>query len=100
MIDAQYVLLQAEQVIYADLQAQKAALITGSNADASSIANAGEGGSESYSAATITQQMTDSAMRMRELMDELKRLMELGNLRFPWVSTPCRRPNYGYGYYW
>ncbi len=89
MIDAQYLLLETEQTLYASLQAQRVALgtITG---DVGSVANSGEAGAESYTQATITEQLSQSAARLKELNDGLLELFKTQNNRFPWVKVPCR----------
>ena len=92
LIDAQYALLTEEQTLYADLQAQKAALIAAATAanpgDAASLSRGGPGGSESYAYQTVTQQLTDCAKRLADLSANLKSLWEMKNARFPWISGP------------
>ena len=92
LIDAQYGLIQTEQELYAALQAQKIALIASSSSvnqgDPSSISRGGLDGSESYAYQTVSQQLTDSAARLKELKEDLEKLFEMQNNRFPWISKP------------
>ena len=92
LIDNQYALLQNEQALYADLQAQRGLLgYTATSSDPASISDGGEGGSEAVSLATLTQQLTESAQRMKSLQDGLKELFREKNMRFPWEHTDRRR---------
>ncbi len=85
MIDAQYLLVQADQTLLASLQAQKTALLAAGTQDVSSIANAGEGGNQNFTMQTVNTQLTDTAKRLREDLETLDRLMEKKNERFPWI---------------
>ena len=89
LIDTQYTLLGAEQAVYNSLQAQKAALISAATAsqpnDIASQSRGGMDGNESYTYQTVSQQLTESGSRLKELSDELQRLMRLQNERFPWI---------------
>jgi hypothetical protein len=89
LIDTQYTLLGAEQAVYNSLQEAKASLISAATAsqpnDIASQSRGGIDGSESYTYQTISQQLTESANRLKELSEELQRLMRLKNERFPWI---------------
>ena len=91
LIDAQYALLESEQAIFADLQVQKLTLISNNSNEVQSKGKSGMAGSDNFAYLTITQQMTASAARMKELGEELLRLCEIKNNRFPWIITEQRR---------
>ena len=94
MIDAQYALLQAEQTLYASLQAQRTAMGS-TNPNVSNVNSSGEAGGEGYAVVTVTEQLSRSAARLNELNDGLLELFRTRNNRFPWVDFPRRR-HYGW----
>lgn len=99
MIDSQYALLEAEQVLYAALQAQRTVLGT-TNPDLASVNNSGEGGAESYTVATVTEQLSQSAARLKELNYSLLELFKTQNARFPWIKTRDHHHRHWGGYPW
>ena len=92
MIDAQYLILEAEQTLYASLQAQKAALVATASTnplipvDPVVRERHGDLGGSSYTIETVNKQLTDSAKRLADLNKELKDLMALQNARFPRIQ--------------
>lgn len=96
IIDIQYGILESEQTLYAALSAGLLALVSGNIPDYSSISNAGEAGSESWSQATFNERLNSSAQRMEAIRKELRGLMELQTTRFPEIRTDSHVEHRGY----
>jgi hypothetical protein len=84
LIDAQYALLGAEQALYGSLTHQKNALISvATTGQPNDILSESVVGVDSYTYQSISQQITESAGRLKDLAEELKRLMDIKSDRFP-----------------